>query len=152
MFNIGIEGLDDLIKGFQQIDKNTEKALKKAVGKGARVVLRAAKAKCPVGDEAYNHQPGNLRRSLKAKVLKPKYPGVVTALIGPEKGKKVKNDGWYGRLVEYGTVKMAPQPFLRPAYDEKKNEAYKEMALVFDELLEGKAIEDFQIILDALGD
>lgn len=152
MFDIGIEGLDDLIKGFEQINKNTEKALKKAAAKGARVVLRAAKAKCPVSDQAYGHDPGNLRKSLKARVLRPKYPGVVTALVGPETGKKAKYDGWYGRLVENGTVKMAPQPFLRPAYDEKQEEAYKEMAKVFDDLLEGKAIEDFQIILDALGD
>ena len=29
----------------------------------------------------------------------------------------------YAHLVEFGTARMAPQPFMRPAWDAKKNEA-----------------------------
>ena len=32
-------------------------------------------------------------------------------------------DAFYGRFVEYGTAKSAPQPFLRPAYDQNKERA-----------------------------
>ncbi len=37
-------------------------------------------------------------------------------------------DGWYMRLVELGTVKMAPQPHLRPALENKKEQATQAVA------------------------
>lgn len=42
------------------------------------------------------------------------------AYIGPARGKGLI---FYAHLVEFGTVKMAPQPFMRPAWDAKQREA-----------------------------
>ena len=39
--------------------------------------------------------------------------------------------GFHGHFVEFGTVKMAPQPFMRPAWDAKRHEA---LALIKTEM------------------
>ena len=36
-------------------------------------------------------------------------------------------DLFYGKFIEFGTVKMAPRPFLRPAYDQGKFPALEAM-------------------------
>ena len=35
----------------------------------------------------------------------------------------MSQDAFYARFVEFGTVKMAARPFLRPAFEAKKGEA-----------------------------
>ena len=38
--------------------------------------------------------------------------------MGARFGKRaLKNDGWFYRFLEFGTVHQAPQPFLQPAWD-----------------------------------
>ena len=35
----------------------------------------------------------------------------------------MSQDAFYARFVEFGTVKMAARPFMRPAFEAKKGEA-----------------------------
>ena len=41
----------------------------------------------------------------------------------------------YGPAQEFGTSRMSGQPYLRPAYDEKKGEALREMAAALKEMV-----------------
>lgn len=64
-------------------------------------VQRDAQIACPV-------DTGNLRASIGIR-----RPTLLQALVGPSAN--------YGAFVEYGTSRMSPQPYMRPALD--RNEA-----------------------------
>jgi HK97 gp10 family phage protein len=156
MFDMSVIGLEVLTDFMDVCDKNEAKLVRKATVAGARVILKAAKANCPVSaDGNYNHEKGNLKKSLKMRVLKPVEKGKQLVLVGPETGKKAKNDGWYARFVENGTSHSEPKPFIRPAMDENQEKAYQEMARVYGEnwgKTVTKDIDDLaDVLVDALG-
>jgi HK97 gp10 family phage protein len=153
MLGLDLKGLDMLEKALEIREKSTMAALKPAVKAGGRIILKATKDECPVSvDGNFNHPSGNLKKSEKMKLLKPKKPGQLTALIGETVGKKAKNDGWYSRLVELGTSKTKPNGYKRRAFDNNINRAKAEMARVFKEGLEGKTVRDISDIADMILD
>jgi HK97 gp10 family phage protein len=142
-FGLKIDGVNELLKVMDGIEKDMEAANIQATRAGARQFIKGAKSRCPVGTKAreggsYPHQPGNLRKSIKGKILKPKNPGQVAAICGPEVGPKAKNDGYYGYWVEYGTNTAAPNPFMRKTEDEDKQKVDNVMALEYKKALDGK--------------
>ena len=46
-----------------------------------------------------------------------------------------KSNAFYGQFLEFGTAKMAAQPFLRPAYDAARSKAIAAMQAVMAEQL-----------------
>ena len=89
-----------------------------------RVLIGAVRASAkPIIEEARRLVPrrtGNLAKSIGVNKLRTK--GTVVAFaVSPRKGGKY--DGYYGHFVEFGTRKMAPRPFLRPAFDRKGKES-----------------------------
>lgn len=100
---IKVEGLKEL---EQKLDRLTEKSRDNLVGaldNSALRVLRSAQQKCPV-------DTGNLRASLTKETSKKELYTVV--------GTKV----YYAPYVEYGTRKMRPKPYLKPAYLENEKD------------------------------
>jgi HK97 gp10 family phage protein len=59
------------------------------------------------------------------------------------KGKKrnVQRDSFYWKFVELGTSKMAARPFMRPAYEAKKEEAVKTIGEKLDQRIQAAARE-----------
>lgn len=57
--------------------------------------------------------PGDLRATVR-KVIKPARPGNLRCYAGSFKI-------YYAHMVEYGTIKSRPQPFMRPAFNGIKN-------------------------------
>jgi len=111
----------------------------KAMMKAAYPVWREAQARAPVSKAdsgaftsiRFNRgggykimgpgkdQPGNLRKSIKRKRLpNPRYLSEIVG-IGVEQGGTRANPtgAYYGKFVEFGTVNMPAQPFLRPALE-----------------------------------
>lgn len=139
MAEIRIDGLDALKRALDELPKRTaNKHLRAAVASGARVIRDAAKTKAPVytGPVSQGHPPpGTLKRSIVAKFIKEKSTNTkqvyyVTARRGKQyqkQGKKgnLSQDAFYAHMVEFGTVKMSPRPFLRPAFDTKKDDAVR---------------------------
>jgi HK97 gp10 family phage protein len=87
----------------------------------AKPIIAAARSK--IKDDK-----GDLRRSIKA--FSTRASRRLPALyVGPKAtgGSAKKNDqragGYYGAMVEYGTVNAAPHPFMRPAWDQSQNQA-----------------------------
>jgi len=73
---------------------------------------------------------GNLKLSVVVRKLKVQKDGVVRFTVITTN--KEPNDGYYGRFLEFGTAKMSARPFLRPAYENKKEEvvtAFEEYAI-----------------------
>lgn len=97
-------------------DKYGAEGLHGMMRAAGKPVLEQAKLNCPVSPGG-----GTLRDSLK--VVTKKKGGVYRARIGVQKG----SPGYYATFVEYGhggPHPAGPHPFLQPAYDAKKEEAY----------------------------
>lgn len=107
-----------------------------ALFEGAKVIQEAAQAKAPLG------KTHRLRRGIyAASATKNNYVkvGKTDRRIKPTKGTAIIASGaFYGGWVEYGTRKMAARPYLRPALDEKKNEAIETAAKYLKSKIDGK--------------
>lgn len=117
-----LEGAEALRKTLDRIEaKIATKIAKKAMREGAKVVLRAAKARAPV-------DTGRMKRALIVRAARrrkrgeasfnvmfdtKKYPDLVT----------VTSDGkrfFYPAIVEYGTSSRPAKGFIRAAWDSQK--------------------------------
>lgn len=56
-------------------------------------------------------------------------------LIGLKENYESLGDFYYAHFIEYGTVKLAAKPFMRPAYDGGKEQAVEAMRVKIDERL-----------------
>lgn len=107
-------GFTELAEELEDIVKNTDEAhRKKALDAGAEPIVE--KARQIVNYSA--RRKGLLKKS-----------GITK---GDNTGDKIDigwtNDGFYGRFVEYGTRKMSPRPHLRPAWEQRQDEALNRM-------------------------
>ena len=111
----GVEELNGTLKALAA--KATGQHLALALRAGGLVIETPAKAKAPV-------LTGTLRRSIHTEVSSS--GGTAQARVGTNEQ--------YAAHVEYGTSGQRAQPYLRPAYDEKKGAALGEIAAVLKEL------------------
>lgn len=127
-----VEGGDKLARRLQMLAEETaRKHMREAALEGAEVIRAAAVEKAP-------ERTGTLKENIFTEITK-QTKNRVEIQIGP--GEK----GWYGRLVEEGHAivvggslkskkrpgriigHVPPHPFLRPAFDEKVDEAQEVM-------------------------
>lgn len=99
--------------------KVKKRIMKPAMRKGGQVIAKRAKLKVP-------KRSGFLRKALRALPTK---NGNVKIYVNPKvsgwyKGKFVR-PAKYAHLVEFGTQDAAAKPFLRPALNEGKDDAFK---------------------------
>ncbi len=137
MTTVQIKGLAELNRALAELPPRLARnVLRGSVAAGAAVIRQEAKERAPryAGEVAAGHPPpGTLKRAIYSaqarrlsSLLEQVYHvGVVSgkrAKVGKAKSGKSK-DAYYWRFVEFGTVKMAARPFLRPAFEAKKLEA-----------------------------
>lgn len=132
-----IEGLADLQRALKELPERLQKkALATAVAKGARVIGRDAQSRVPVLKKFDSRRtPGLLKRLIRVsrgvrrtteaaafvsvRRMNRKQIARFKAKTG-YKGADNPFDPFYWRFVEFGTSKMAAQPFLRPAFEAQK--------------------------------
>lgn len=125
------QALTGAIDALSQIA--SESVLRQATVAAARVIFDEVKLRAPVGKgsegKSGGHPSGFLRDSILIAYDKEKSAEGLRAsyLITWSK------DAFYGRFLEFGTSKMAARPFLRPAYEAKKQEAADKFSQVIDE-------------------
>ena len=122
---VRVEGLRELGERMKGLSEDVNKRIARAATAAGAVVIRnAAQKNAPV-------DTGNLQKNIIVKRL-PKGESTLTSehIVTIRKGRLTKKqkekglgDAWYGVLVEYGTAKMAAQPFMRPAFDQNKEAA-----------------------------
>ena len=119
------------LEGFQELDRELEK-LSKAAGTG--VLRRALKKSAePMAELAASIAPvddGDLKNSITVSTKLDKdvarshrrmfknSRSAVEMFVGPSYN--LGAGGRHGHLLEFGTYKMSPRPFARPAWDQDK--------------------------------
>ena len=104
-----------LLKALNQFPKNIQNnVLVGAVRAGAKPLVDAARANVPV-------DTGNLKKSIGINRKRTKDKSTVWFTVSPRKGEP--NDGFYGHMIEFGTSKIAAQPFMRPAFEAQDNQS-----------------------------
>ncbi len=140
-----LSGFKELASALRELGPRVARnTLRRAVSAGAARVRDTAKVYAPV-------DTGEMRRDIMIKrerdtkgEMSAKYSvfvrsGKKSRLSG--KGRNVDKDSWYWRLVEFGTSKMAAQPFMRPAFESEKEDAVKDIGKALDEGIQKAAKE-----------
>ena len=120
---ISLSGMDELLARLQRTTQNVAAVKKKAILAGAEVIRGEMEARAPV-------LTGNLKDNIVVSEVKGQGNNQ-SVDVGPS-----KKDGWYGRLVEFGTVHAKAQPFAEPAFISKRKEALAVMKEVIGEAVE----------------
>jgi HK97 gp10 family phage protein len=109
-----VTGFAELRQSLEQLNSvsRSQNALKRAMFKAIEPTADLTRAFVPV-------RTGNLKRSITVSDKlkgRAKEADVVSVFLGTSYQKGAR--GRHGHLVEFGTVKARPHPFLRPAWDQ----------------------------------
>ena len=114
MAELEIEGIDNLIAEVEKLGVKGNRIENKALREVGEVVKEAIKQEAP-------QRTGTLKKSIETSGVKTK-DGVKHVEVGPDK------EGWYGKFVEFGTVKMKANPFMARGYENSKDRAVDKIA------------------------
>jgi len=125
---VKVEGLRQLGVALKNLDqKVARRASRGATAAAAAVIKKAAKGNIR---KSPSIETGSLLKSVIAKRLGKGETNLTSEHIVTVRGRgKKKKDGTlqesapHAHLVEFGTVKMPAEPFLRPAYESEKHRA-----------------------------
>ena len=113
-FDVEIQGLAELDHALQQLAwPAARRALRKGMRAGANVVRNEARTKAP-------KRTGNLKRKIRTRERSEEGGNMRFSV-------EIPRSAFYGRFIEYGTSQMAAKPFLRPAAENKTEEAVEMM-------------------------
>ncbi len=132
-----VKGLSQLSAALKELPlRIARNALRQSVAKGALVIRDEAKVRAPVSNGPVapdDPLPGTLRRAIVIKHDAQRSNAFSqTYVVAVRQGKRYRRrgkkgnrsqDAYYWRWVEFGTVKMSARPFLRPAFEAKKQAA-----------------------------
>lgn len=139
-----LKGFKELADALRELPERVAKnALRSAVGAGAAEIRKEAKLHAPV-------DTGKLRTAVYQKQIREvsgQYQQVF--YVGVRAGAKRKKGGvkdysqsaFYWRFLEFGTAKMAARPFLRPAFERRKEAAVNAIGAKLDERIQKYATE-----------
>lgn len=121
---VTVSGLADLERRLTSLSADMGgKIARAAAMAGGRVIQKEAQRLAP-------KLTGSGKKSIVVKREKRTQLAAEVAIGWNKPKKKGDPDAWYMRLVELGTVKMAPRPHIRPAFDSKKEAAVARVGAV----------------------
>ncbi|MBW9415772.1 MULTISPECIES: HK97-gp10 family putative phage morphogenesis protein [Enterobacter cloacae complex] len=127
--NLDFSGLEDIARDLTRLSKaENNKVLRDATRAGAGILREEVIDRAPV-------DTGKLRRNVVVITQRGRNGEITSGVhirgVNPRTGgsdntMKASNprNAFYWRFVEIGTSKLAPHPFVRPAYDAREDEAY----------------------------
>lgn len=120
----------------EEVLRYAAEPLVKAAQEKAPIMRDRSKVTISISGRKYIYYPGNLKASIQEIRFKRRNKRALKAALffGPRvtkkrgKGGKVQSfgktnksvDAFYAAMVEFGTSKQSPQPFMRPAFDQTK--------------------------------
>lgn len=128
----------DVVQRMRSLSNKLQKQIaRKAIAEGAEIIRKEALSRVSV-------RTGLLKSNIIKKSLRSRNPGRVSYVVGARRAKAVygntkanvrkgragksywgKSSSYYAHMVEFGTRKMRARPFLRPAFESKKNAAFE---------------------------
>lgn len=139
-----LEGAQEVVRALQNFgDTIIQEKLREAVKSGAEVVAEDARTRAPMGtrEPRKGAGTGRLKASIKVKLAKKgisakveaDYPRNAARRKNKTKKQKAGAREYYAFAVEYGTRKMAAQPFMAPALAAKAPQVYDKMSSAMEE-------------------
>lgn len=122
--DVSFSGMGDLIDQLESMVANAAKVENDALKAAMQPIIEEAQQ-----TSAFHDRTGQLRASLA--VGKVQIKAGRKFILGGTFGK----GGWYGRMVEFGTSRAAPHPFLQPAFNHHEKEAEEIIAARIREAL-----------------
>ncbi len=138
-----LTGFKELAQAMRQLpDRVAKNALRRAVSSAAAVVRNEARARAPVDTgemkrDIQMKRDRDTKGQVSARYLVFVRSGKKSRMAG--KGRNVNKDSFYWRFLEFGTVKMTAKPFMRPAFEAKKQEALEQLRKTLKEGIETEA-------------
>lgn len=139
-----LTGFKELAAALKELGPRVaRKHLRGAVSRGAMVVRNEARTLAP-------KDTGEMARDILTKRERSAGDHMASYSVFVRSGKKsrlagkkrdVARDSFYWRFVEFGTVKMAARPFLRPAFEAKKEEAVDAIGAELDKRIQKEAAD-----------
>lgn len=127
---VTMSGLAELEKRLATLGADMGgKIARGATSAGARVIQKEAIRRAP-------KLTGVLQKAIVVKREKNTRLAAEYAVGWKKPKKKGDPNAWYGRLLEFGSVKMPAQPHIRPAFDSKKGAAVDKIAEVLKKRLD----------------
>lgn len=148
MARVKVEGLRELGEAMKSLGKEVSTKIARAMNNaGAQVVKKAAKANRekdnapePYKVDGEVIQPGNIARNIIVKRLPKGETDLTVEHIVTVRHKKVTGKPYRAAIfAEFGTVKLTPKPFLRPAFESSKADAINTMKKVGGRRIEAAA-------------
>jgi HK97 gp10 family phage protein len=162
MADIEIKGLSDLLKNLRELPKTVQqKCLRQAMVPGAQLIRESAKdihrSKVSFWASGLIEKAiriaFNKKESTPGKAIYHVFVSSNVRAVGAEISgsrattKKLRAAGekgkmrtpFYWRFLEFGTIKMAARPFMRPAFDVSSNQAISLITNKLAELIEKEA-------------
>ena len=109
MADMKIDGMENLLAEIEKLGKAGSKIENRALKEAGDVVKESIQNETP-------RRTGKLKSSIEVSRVKTK-GGIKQVEIGPG------SDGYYGKFLEFGTVKMKANPFMSRGYEMSKSEA-----------------------------
>lgn len=116
---IQVEGLDGVSNMLNRYADSVAEKLSKGIATGCKIVEDEAKSLCPVSTE--ETRPGGPHGELRQSITS--QTDGLTGLVGTNKE--------YAVYVEFGTYKVAAQPYLVPALKSKQSDVIAAIAAEF---------------------
>lgn len=128
---LSFEGSAELQKALEQLPARVSKRFQlEALEHAAVPMKRSMEMKAP-------HEPGkpDLKDSITISRTKGEDRQEMAVAVGPSRA------GWYGSFQEFGTAHHAPQPFVRPAFEEQAGAALQRLSADIWASLAGRGIQ-----------
>ena len=123
-FEIEVSCIDKLQKKVSEMGKKSNKLTNKALNAGADIILDEIVKRCP-------ERTGKAKKHLKKSKVKTK-KGEKYINIGVNK--EDNSEAFYLKFYEWGTSRgQIARPFMRPSFEDKKDEALKATTRVMKE-------------------